>query len=242
MPGKTVKRTYRRTNTVTDDHFYHCQQAWASSNAVGKVCHKTNYRADLLEQLTCTAIKTVAKHPELLRTAIAVYRQNYPTKNTTDEISYLQKRLQEIDRKEKATVEAQIASVMAGAGPHAFIPVLRELTEQRESLTLRLAQVQAIQEGMGRGQTEEAEIVRAVLADVDEALDATEIEPIELRNLLTQIIDRVTPYQDEKGAIGVRVDLKSPSSRSTRRMPGYQPVSMISIFATIRSVSVEVIA
>ncbi len=229
MPGKRVKRVYRRTATVTYDHFYRCQQSCPSSNSAGKVCNGKNYRADILEELTLKSIREMAEHPEVLATAIAAYSQKMSVENVDEEITQHKRRLQEIEVKEKATVQAQIATVSAGGSPEPFISVLVELKQQREDIKERLASLKFSTKTQQEPK-KESQIISEIFADLCEVLHSEQIEPVERRNLLAQVIAEITPRYDEDGKLGVLVCLKSTLPNS-RQKTCYQTVAMISTLA-----------
>ena len=228
MSGKWVKRTYKTTNTVKQDHFYHCRHSCGSANSARIVCHAKNYGADELESLTRRGIQAIAQRPELIRVALTAFEEKKRRAPAADEIKRVQKEMRQIEQKERATIEAQVAGIMAGAKPAMYSAMLSDIARQREGLD---AQMTELSRAMGEGLSQAEEIggLSSVLADLEEALNADEITPAERRGLLTCVIASVTP-REVNGEMGVLITLKSPlSGKGGEKIS--QIVSMISTLA-----------
>lgn len=241
MSGKWVKRTYKTTNTVKHDHFYHCHHSCGSANSARIVCHSKNYNADQVESLTQRGIQEIAQRPQLIQIALAAFEEKKRREPEADEIKRVQKELRQLEQKERAIVEAQVAGIMAGTKPAMYSALLSEVAQQREALDARRKELsRTIHDGKRDGKNEGKEIDRlaSILTDLDEALNSEEITPAERRRLLTCVIASVTPREVD-GEMGVLITLKSPiAGKGGEKL--CQIVSMISIHATFKNVRVEV--
>jgi len=208
MSGKWVKRTFKTKDTVTYDHFYHCRHSCGSANSARIVCHPRNYGADELEGLTRRGVQEVARHPERIQRALQIHEENMRREPAADEIKRIQKELRQVEKKEQAAIEAQIAGIMAGANASAYVTVLTGIARQGEALKARLGEMKRAA-GSGVSEGDDARRLSSILADLEEALNAEEITPAERRNLLTQVIASVTP-REVNGEMGVLITLKSP--------------------------------
>jgi len=228
MSGKWIKRTYKTTDTVKHDHFYHCHHSCGSANSARIVCHPKNYGADELESLTRRGIQSIAQRPELIQVALAAFEEKKRHEPAADEIKRVQKEMRQLEQKERATVEAQVAGIMAGAKPAMYSAMLSDIARQREALDAQMKELsRAVSDGIGQG--EEIGGLSSVLADLDEALNAEEITPAERRGLLTCVLASVTP-REVNGEMGVLITLKSPIAGKGGKKLG-QIVSMISTLA-----------
>ncbi len=137
--------------------------------------------------------------------------------------------MRQLERKEQATIEAQIAGFMAGANAGAYSAMLKDIARQREALAGRLKELKR-ETGDGMSEGDAVGWLASLLADLDEALSAEEITPAERRGLLSHVIASVTPRQAANGEMGVLITLKSPiAGKDGEKLA--QIVSMISTLA-----------
>jgi site-specific DNA recombinase len=228
MAGKWVKRTYKDQKTVFDP-YYHCQNAYPSSNPGGVVCNNQNYRALDMERLTCQAVQFLATQPDILEKALRALAHQRARQQQSGTGTALKAALRELEAREKATIEAQIVGIMSGASASAYAQVLQEIARQRDEVQARLLEMQP-QNGTAPNEGEAARQITTMVIDVEEALTAEELTPAERRQLLSRVVREVKPKRDEKGEWGVLVTLRSPFAQ-----PGmetlHQTVSMISMLA-----------
>lgn len=227
MRGKWVKRTFKGKEP-TFDHFYQCQDAYPSSNPGGNVCNGQNYRAASMETLTIKAICAIVRHPELIEKALRVYTRQSEKGDREAEQQSLKKRLSELDTRERATIEAQIAGIMAGANAASYSGILAELAKERECVQVRLTELNQQEKKIEAEKV--ADVLARVFSDVEQALTDEEIETGERRKLLTGVVSKIVPHKDAEGEWGVLVTLRSPSVEVDREGLN-QIVSMISTFA-----------
>lgn len=228
MAGKWVKRTYKTKQETSEDHFYQCRTAFPSSNSAAKVCHNTSYRAEELEGLTRLAVCTLAAHPALISAALKAYDNRQAAASPVAEAAQAEAELRRLTDQEKATAEAQVAGLMAGASAAAYAGLFRDIARRREEAQARLTQLQRTRPGNDSGEV--VTCLADVLADVEEALTAEEVLPSEKRGLLGRIIRAVTPATDVDGEPGVMITLRSPLPSDDDGRLDYK-VSMISTFA-----------
>jgi site-specific DNA recombinase len=227
MRGKWVKRTYKGKEPVFD-HYYQCQDAFPSSNPGRHVCNGQNYRAASMEPLTVKAICAIVRQPELVQKALHVYTRQAEKGDREAERQSLRKKLSDLEMKERATIEAQIAGIMAGANAASYSGILAELAKERECIQVRLTEL-----GQQEKQVEAekvADVLARIFADVEQALTDEEIETAERRKLLSGVVSKILPRKDEEGEWGVLVTLRSPSVEVGKEGLD-QIVSMISTFA-----------
>jgi site-specific DNA recombinase len=227
MAGKWVKRVYKSKETQFD-HFYNCRNAYRSSNPGGAVCINQTYRADDMERLTCDAVRTVAKRPELVEKALNVYKRRREGKSAEEESISIQKALKEIEARERATIEAQVAGIMAGASAAVYANLLKEIAKEREELQAKLNQLEQ-QADASLDSSQLSCRLAGMFSAVDEALTAEEITPAERRKLLSGIIRTITPKKDETGEWGVLITLRSPVPQKA----GSDPLQIVWMISTL---------
>jgi hypothetical protein len=129
--------------------------------------------------------------------------QSKPQEYSEDDHRRLKDQLRDLDDRERATIEAQIAGVRVGARPEAYTAILEEIARKREALVNRIDEMEDRRARSEGTKTEGAtEALGKVLADVDEALTAPEITAAEKHDLLARVITSIFPEGD-----GFRIDL-----------------------------------
>lgn len=185
--------------------YYTCtHQLIRRINSGSDTCDKTNYPIPLIEAATIRAIVEASERPEAITAAKAAYRQQVKTPSTAgelrNEIAAIDFALSEIKVQEAATVQAQIAGIMAGGSPDAYASAFADLAARRKDLedrrgsltaTLRTTPVQhPTRDEMPNVWHERAK------SDLVLALTDPCVENVQKRQLIGNIVESVRPQKD----------------------------------------------
>lgn len=106
---------------------------------------------------------------------------------------------------------------------------MQEVAQQRKEAEARWQELAGCQEAPLEEESLAKQLAN-IVSDIEEALNAAEWTSAERRQLLNQVVKRVTPQKDANGDWGAEVELQSPDSSATNSK-FRQTVSMISTFA-----------
>ncbi len=181
----------------SDKHhlYYRCKTA-----KNGGQCVDRYYRADFVEPLVKEFVEEVAAHPELLHNAALAYdKVEAVGKDTNGERARLQAEWDALNKREQATIQAQIAGIAAGAAVDAYNAVFADIAATRTRLK---KQIDALPiEGSNiaeRSAKTIAEKAAEILQDVHLVLNAPEVSDVVKNELLSRVVDTVKP--NEEGA------------------------------------------
>ena len=187
--------------------YYICGRYQVAAGQLGvRECVGDVYPIAAMEQDAVEALLEAVQKPEAITAAIAAYRQALPdgagdVERLRRELAGLDAALKELAGEEAAAVQAQIAGLMAGASAGAYSAVFAGISARRKDMQDRRAVlVQTLDRGHGakpreRGE-QEADMRLTVLVDVHEALTSAELEGVEKRNLIGQVVDRVICHKE----------------------------------------------
>lgn len=185
--------------------YYQCRDSSPAKNVAGAVCNPRRYSSREAEGTVLGMLRRAAREPQRFREALQAFEQTARQDDSAQDLERTHTELIQLDVREKATVQAQIAGMQAGASAAAYMTVFTEIAAERTALQERLRSLEAQRPEAAQALREsETERASAVLADVDEALEAPELTPAERHGLLRQIVADVYPEGD-----GYRVRLRT---------------------------------
>ncbi len=213
-------RSMKGQNRVTKQQgraYYSCKYHSPSQHPQGHVCYARRFFSEVLEEAVTHALSTITERPDSIRGAYKALQAEMAHPNQdAEECQRIQGELDQLTRREKAAIEAQIAGINAGADPAAYASVFTDIRQKRDVLKARLAVLtspQSHQAGTLEAQAEELIMGLGVL--VKELLEASELTAGEKQGLLTRLISQIVP--DEAGE-NLRIEI-----------PGVETVSVICV-------------
>jgi site-specific DNA recombinase len=233
-PGQARKE---RGHTAAT-RYYRCAVAQSKREQKGvKQCASPYFNGPSVESLVFAAVRFAASQPEALKDAVRGFQMAQKAMEATDEtrealalVERQEARLTDLSRRERATVEAQIAGIAAGADPSVYSAKISEIATERvaaqEELT-KARQMLAAQKPKGErpylpdaveALARHAQMVDIALSAPDDVADITR-----KRNLLSLVIEKTIPRRGGKQsalATGVAVyfrlsDVRSASGASS---------------------------
>jgi site-specific DNA recombinase len=179
-----------KSRTKKSGVYYQCLEGKPGRLAAGSSCQPTHYRADVIEQLTIRALREVVRRPELVTAALHAYSSQSDDEAVVS-CEKLRAELNELHAREKATVQAQIAGIQAGADPKLYAALLAEIAAKRNALQTTLASMEKPRKDI---HSEVSNLTQAS-CDVDTILEAKEDElsTQEKRAFLSRIIKAIHP-------------------------------------------------
>lgn len=150
MNGKTRQPGSNRNVTDQPITAYECAavtQRLVDENGERTCRHGVEYPSAVMETLFADGLGALVSDRDHVSDAIRAHRSYVETiqqraNPAHREAENLQRELESLDSREKATITAQIASVSAGASPLPYIDLLREITDRRSSVRRRLYEVE----------------------------------------------------------------------------------------------------
>jgi site-specific DNA recombinase len=169
-----------------------------------KACSGNVYTIETVEHAVCAAIAEACEAPTMIVAAIEAYR---PSRVKADDsigkkdIESLHLELQELDRTEQVTVQAQIEGMRAGASPSAYASVFSQIRERREEIEHLIRKSNnrksaSMQEKASSIRADKPEIAGSALSDVHTALTSAYVSDAEKRQLVTMLVDKVVCQKD----------------------------------------------
>jgi hypothetical protein len=178
-------------------YIYSCRDSRPSRNAGGHQCNPRNYSGTKAERAVFAAIDHVAKCPEAAEAALQAHRKAKAQTYSEADYQALKRELSGLQKREEATVEAQIRGMQCGANVTIYEDLLRQISNKRTQLEKRLNEVAAQRaEVTGVDARTEAQMISDVLQVVTEVLEAPEITDNEKRELLSRVVESVYPTDD----------------------------------------------
>lgn len=138
-------------------------------------------------------IRSISQSPHLLATKLHVYSQSHKATGQVECREELQEELKTLQAKERATVQAQIAGIAAGADPSLYDALFTEIATKKKFLTERLAALEARSKEETFSADDTAGIIAQAFADVETVLDSTDLTPAEKNRAVSTIIHGIYP-------------------------------------------------
>ena len=210
MHGTKRQKSTHGGRNIQQVHIYNCPDSRASRNAGGVVCNKKAYNGKEAEQIILNAVKDLAARSEMVSKAIAAYQVTATAAFDPQELGRVRTALRALDAKERATIEAQIAGIQAGANPDAYAAAFGKIADDRAALLAREKElsVQIDTRKKPKGEDEEALLARA-MKDVERVLASEQFTDGQKHDALALVIERMVPDgEDAEGKGRYRLELK----------------------------------
>lgn len=215
-------------------HTYHCTDARPSRNIGRKVCTPVYYDGAKTEQIIIQGFLRAASDPTMLKAALMAWTDKQRRRAPADDTERLEKELKAVERREQATVKAQIAGVSAGADPSVYKSEFEEIARLKKDLSARLKCAKNAQKGTDPEVIHSAcEIQALALEKLTTVLTSPKATPSEQHDILAGIVKGIWP-EDERGErfrIELRPFVKAASGET---------VANVSIIATVSAVQIIV--
>jgi site-specific DNA recombinase len=203
---------YDKRRGQTEARHYVCgHYSRVSINTGRRECDPTYYEIAAVEEAVLTALLHAAEHPAAVQAALTAYREALPAPSTaghrTAELAQAEADLRQIERKQAAAVQAQIAGIMAGADPAAYSAVFAEIAGQRTQLE---AQRQRLSQSLAAAPLSPTPAPRPgklskiatetlhtqILSDIRRVLTSPSLPGEDKRDTLGTVIEKVYPTKD----------------------------------------------
>ena len=220
--------------------YYRCREAVGCSKHRPDNCPAGTCPLNVLEGLVLRGIRAIAAQPGYVGAAIEAWRRGGRGGAAAEAAEAARKecgaKLAALDRREKATVSAQIAGIASGARPEFYAAEFAEIARRRAEQTARR---EGLAPAAGAGDALEAEpqkagdVIARALKALDEVLAAEEITDAEKRGLLGRVVEKVVPETDfgRGGLRGCVMTVAPPFLRAE----GVQTVHRIGMCSRMRS-------
>ncbi len=190
----------RRERDGHKEHDYACRDSRPSRNAAKIVCCAKHYRAERVERLTLDAVRYLAADPDAVSAALASYRRDTKARRDPKEGDRLRAGLRALEAKERATVQAQVAGIQAGADPSAYASLLGEIARDRAGLQRRLMEIEILHQALTPDPiVSPATLLSDAAADLLEVLESETLTDSEKHDLLSHVIESITPFDNDAG-------------------------------------------
>ena len=210
MHGTKRQKATHGGKNMQPVHIYNCPDSRASRNTGGVVCNRKSYNGKEAEQIMFNAVKDLAARREMIPKAVAAYQATTKVAFDPQELGRVETALRALATKERATIDAQVAGIQAGANPDAYAAAFRKIAEDRAALLAREKElsVQVVTQKKPKGETDGALLARALL-DVERVLGSDQFTAGQKHDALALVIERMIPDgEDADGKGRYRLELK----------------------------------
>jgi site-specific DNA recombinase len=201
----------KRRGHTTAQHYVCGRYSRAMISTGLRECVPTYYEIAAVEEAVLTALFHAAEHPAAVQAALTAYREALPAPSTaghrTAELAQAEADLRQLERKQAAAVQAQIAGIMAGADPAAYSAVFAEIAGQRTQIE---AQRQRLSQSLAAAPLSPTPAPRPgklskiatetlhtqILTDIRRVLTSPSLPGEEKRDTLGTLIEKVYPTKD----------------------------------------------
>jgi len=197
----------RKAKYMCGKHFHSMQ-----SQARG-ACLPTRYSVPVVEDAVIRALQDATRRQEVVFRALAAYAEELPAEADTAPKADATRITQEIavlEKKQAATVQAQITGIMAGADPAAYNAVFADIAAKRADWEAQKAALdshpaQAVRKMTSlKSARQEPPDLTAILSDLERVLTSPDIPGAEKRDALGLVIGRVFPILAAEAVPGKR--------------------------------------
>jgi site-specific DNA recombinase len=176
--------------------YYLCRDAFGQGNSKRVVCHPRRYRVDEADAAILGAVSKAARSRDQFAALRADdRRRKIQASEPAADIAHLNNALEQLQEEERATVQAQVAGIRAGADPSIYGGLFSEIARKRTLLEGKLRDLKAMH-GEAREPKSAAERWEEVLSAVDEALQEPELTAVEQHRILSSIVEKIVPEED----------------------------------------------
>jgi len=191
-------------NKVTYRYYLCGAQRKARLRTTAKPCTGSLYPIDIVEEAVILALREAFKRPEAIAAALRVYRdgQATPAKPRTGcgEIRSVEAALKALKAEEAAAIQAQIAGIRAGASAEAYADVFADIAIRRKEMEDRRGALAKMlgthNDGDDMIRCADDDLIRQALHDANKALQDPEVSPLDKRNLVGILIQKVIPAKE----------------------------------------------
>ncbi len=199
-PHCGTRMTFVRNSGYT---YYHCNQHLAARKlGMPAVCEGTLYPVAVTEAAVLTCFLQAATDPEVIQGQLAALAPDpeegkRSSASIRREVIRVDKALQDLTAQEAATVQAQIAGIIAGASPSAYSGAFADIAAKRKDLEDRRGTLQQSLRRIGAtakpalSETGEAAIRARALEQMQRVLSSPDVEGSVKRAIIARVIDRV---------------------------------------------------
>jgi site-specific DNA recombinase len=192
-PSRIAKQQYKPLLR----YVYACRDSRPSRNTGGHQCNPRNYNGSKAERAVFAAIDCAAKCPKAIEAALQAYHETKAKSYSEVDYQALKHELKGLQKREEATIEAQIRGMQCGANVTVYEDLLRQISNNRTQLERRLNEMAAQRAAVTDvDASSEAQIISDVLQVVNEVLEAPELTDNEKRELLSRVVESVYPTDD----------------------------------------------
>lgn len=177
---------------------YKCREAFASSNAAGRICWPKIVLIHRMDSLVIEAIKTALQNPKAVEAAYEAHTSGLKSEFSKTEIDELKKKIEVVVRKERSTTQAQIEAITNGLDSGIYISILRELALERTALTTRLSTMERALKSTSKPQ-DRAAVIKEGISAVESVLEASDdlISRSDKNAILRKVVKSVVPFEDD---------------------------------------------
>ncbi len=167
----------------------------AMCNTGKRECLPTAYSIREAEEAVILTILKACQQPEAIRAAIAEYQDaavdRLRTGDTRIEITRIDAALTQLAADETATVRAQIAGIQSGASANVYAEVFSDLAARRKDMENRRGELSKALVDPNKKPKAQQVGTRAILSDVQLALESSNLSGAEKRDMAGRIIEKV---------------------------------------------------
>ena len=155
--------------------------------------YRKHTRGEMIDGLITDFIARFAEHPELLEAKLRAYVRQAIIQPTTEIRDALIVDFNALQKREAATVQAQISGIASGADPSLYADVFAEIAAKKAVLQKRIdaSQVQTQEETFDPADT--SRIIAQACADVHTALNDPDLTPDDKNRALSIILFAIYP-------------------------------------------------
>ena len=189
------------------DYRYACRDSRPSRNTGGVQCEAHNYNGNKAERAVLAALQHAIQHPQAIADALQVFRAAQSQEFDAAALQRLKTELAALQRRETATIQAQISGIECGANVSVYENALRETGLKRTQIENAIGELEAQQtQGKTGQEMDEAQLVAEALGAVEEVLSATsdKITDSEKNGLLSQVVQSIYPSEGDTYAIQLK--------------------------------------
>lgn len=175
--------------------YYRCKDANQKRKDNVTDCMAGCIRLDELEPLVVRGLLAIAEKPEILTLAVEQYRARRHSTGTPTaaDRAAVEADLTALDRRERATLSAQIAGIQAGARPEIYAAEFEEIARLRGVLEARKQAFAPVPVRDTTPAEKAVDTMRRALADLRLILEAEEISVQDKHGLMTKVIVKIVP-------------------------------------------------
>jgi hypothetical protein len=157
---------------------------------------KWRWNADRAEADSERGVRIAARDKGVSEMAIRAYKARHNTPAQTDRKAELQKMIGELDRQERVLVDAQLDAMMKGRSVAVYETKLDDINTRRVALGDELKSLQVTRTVAANAPLTSADMIAAVLRDVDEALTSPHLSDVEKNAILSEVVTKIEPNED----------------------------------------------